>query len=392
MRVCACARAAFVTYFFYPKGKGGKKYARERGVFLDTSFSSSSSSSSSFKITTRRASGRRRMNGTPPPDVQLENVYDVWIAMRSKLRGYSTVIFDRLQRVVFVGGGGEEKEEEENAAPSRIRSVVFVRGSGKCVGKAIQVAEYVQRRFVGGTVYRSVTIGMIRAGERVFYGHNETMQPSFPRDRPMISIGLSLDRTRLMETMDLLEQVEQNMMHRSRPKECRRAQHKSIKVPLDGEDEDEEEEEEEEEEGEEEEEEEEEEEKEEEGEEAREEKEEEEKREGEGTTINLLNESEEWPQLQRQKAPLEEEEVVQKQKEGNANNNNNNNNNGSNKEEEEEEEEEETESSQSSESDQENFFSPAERHTSSYRPRRRKELHGEKTARGSSTPSYEKHV
>ena len=68
----------------------------------------------------------------------------------------------------------------------------------------------------------------------------------------MISIGLSLDRTRLMETMDLLEQVEQNMMHRSRPKECRRAQHKSIKVPLDGEEEDEEEEEEEEEEGEEE--------------------------------------------------------------------------------------------------------------------------------------------
>ena len=70
------------------------------------------------------------MNGTPPPDVQLENVYDVWIAMRSKLRGYSTVIFDRLQRVVFVGGGGEENEEE-NATPSRIRSVVFVRGSGK---------------------------------------------------------------------------------------------------------------------------------------------------------------------------------------------------------------------------------------------------------------------
>ena len=164
MRVCACVRAAFVTYFFTPKEKGGKKYARERGVFLDTSFSSSSS----FKITTRRASGRRRMNGTPPPDVQLENVYDVWIAMRSKLRGYSTVIFDRLQRVVFVGGG-EEKEEEENAAPSRIRSVVFVRGSGKCVGKAIQVAEYVQRRLVGGTVYRSVTIGMIRAGESVLW-------------------------------------------------------------------------------------------------------------------------------------------------------------------------------------------------------------------------------
>ena len=247
MRVCSCSFR--YLFFFYPKGKGGKKYARERGVFLDTSFSSSSSSSSSssFKITTRRASGRRRMNGTPPPDVQLENVYDVWIAMRSKLRGYSTVIFDRLQRVVFVGGGGEEKEEEENAAPSRIRSVVFVRGSGKCVGKAIQVAEYVQRRFVGGTVYRSVTIGMIRAGERVFYGHNETMQPSFPRDRPMISIGLSLDRTRLMETMDLLEQVEQNMMHRSRPSECRRVQHKSIKVPLDDEEEDEEEEEEEEE-------------------------------------------------------------------------------------------------------------------------------------------------
>ena len=160
-------------------------------------------------------------------------------------------------------------------------------------------------------MYRSVTIGMIRAGERVFYGHNETMQPSFPRDRPMISIGLSLDRTRLMETMDLLEQVEQNMMHRSRPSECRRVQHKSIKVPLDDEEEDEEEEEEEE--GEEEEEEGEEE-KEEEGEEAKEEKEEEEKREGEGTTINLLNESEEWPQLQRQKAPSEEEEVVRKTK------------------------------------------------------------------------------
>ena len=63
----------------------------------------------------------------------------------------------------------------------------------------------------------------------------------------MISIGLSLDRTRLMETMDLLEQVEQNMMHRSRPSECRRVQHKSIKVPLDDEEEDEEEEEEEEE-------------------------------------------------------------------------------------------------------------------------------------------------
>ena len=53
------------------------------------------------------------MNGTPPPDVQLENVYDVWIAMRSKLRGYSTVIFDRLQRVVFVGGGGEEKKKKK---------------------------------------------------------------------------------------------------------------------------------------------------------------------------------------------------------------------------------------------------------------------------------------
>ena len=275
--MCACARmlVQLSLLIFLPKRKRRQKIrARERSVFrYFFSSSSSSSSSSSFKITTRRARGRRRMNGTPPPDVQLENVYDVWIAMRSKLRGYSTVIFDRLQRVVFVGGGGEEKEEE-NAAPSRIRSVVFVRGSGKCVGKAIQVAEYVQRRFVGGTVYRSVTIGMIRAGERVFYGHNETMQPSFPRDRPMISIGLSLDRTRLMETMDLLEQVEQNMMHRSRPSECRRVQHKSIKVPLDDEEEDEEEEEEEEE-GEEEEEEGEEE-KEEEGEEAKEEKEEEE--------------------------------------------------------------------------------------------------------------------
>ena len=69
--MCACARMlvqlSLLIFFFYPKGKGGKKYARERGVFLDTSFSSSSSSSSSssFKITTRRASGVKDER-TPP--------------------------------------------------------------------------------------------------------------------------------------------------------------------------------------------------------------------------------------------------------------------------------------------------------------------------------------
>jgi hypothetical protein len=139
---------------------------------------------------------------------ELENVYDVWIATRSKLRGYSTVVFDRLQRVLLLFGSEEERrrEGEEGGEEDEkgIRSVVFVRGSGQCVGKAIQVAEYVSRRFVGGTVHRQVTIGTIRAGQRVFHGHDETMQPSFPRDRPMISLGLSLDKKRLKETMDLL--------------------------------------------------------------------------------------------------------------------------------------------------------------------------------------------
>ena len=43
---------------------------------------------------------------------ELENVYDVWIATRSKLRGYSTVVFDRLQRVLLLFGEEEERRRE----------------------------------------------------------------------------------------------------------------------------------------------------------------------------------------------------------------------------------------------------------------------------------------
>ena len=43
---------------------------------------------------------------------ELENVYDVWIATRSKLRGYSTVVFDRLQRVLLLFGSEEERRRE----------------------------------------------------------------------------------------------------------------------------------------------------------------------------------------------------------------------------------------------------------------------------------------
>ena len=75
---------------------------------------------------------------------ELENVYDVWIATRSKLRGYSTVVFDRLQRVLLLFGSEEERrrEGEEGGEEDEkgIRSVVFVRGSGQCVGKAIQLS------------------------------------------------------------------------------------------------------------------------------------------------------------------------------------------------------------------------------------------------------------
>ena len=76
---------------------------------------------------------------------QLENVYDVWIATRSKLRGYSTVVFDRLQRVLLLfegeeerrreGEEGGEEEEKKTSSSSGIRSVVFVRGSGQCIDR-----------------------------------------------------------------------------------------------------------------------------------------------------------------------------------------------------------------------------------------------------------------
>ena len=68
--------------------------------------------------------------------------------------------------------GEKEKKEEKRTKKVYDRSF-SVRGSGQCVGKAIQVAEYVSRRFVGGTVHRQVTIGTIRAGQRVFHGHDE---------------------------------------------------------------------------------------------------------------------------------------------------------------------------------------------------------------------------
>ena len=332
----------------------------------------------------------------------LANVYDVWIATRSKLRGYSTVVFDRLQRVLVfpeeVSEEGEDKEEgeEEEEGEKRekenaeIRSVVFVRGSGQCVGKAIQVAEYVGRRFMGGKVYRQVVIGTAKAGTRAFHGHDETTQPSFTRDRPMISIGLSLDQKRLKKTVQLLEKLERDMHMAyavAPPKltttTTTKAYHRIAQAESDWSREEEEEEEE--------------------SEEEESEEEEEEEQEGEEEQkFPLLNDSQEFPRLQREEEkPTKHKEVVE-HKEVDVADTNDIKENDTKKEEGKDSKKEgmaesssesssSSSSSSSSELDEENI-SPVERRASSYESgtdrRRQKNLHGEKTTRGSSTPPH----
>ena len=353
---------------------------------------------------------------------QLANVYDVWIATRSKLRGYSTVVFDRLQRVLVFPEEvseegeeeeGEEEEEEEGEKKEKenaeIRSVVFVRGSGQCVGKAIQVAEYVGRRFMGGKVYRQVVIGTAKAGTRVFHGHDERTQPSFTRDRPMISIGLSLDQKRLKKTVQLLEKLERDMhmAYAVAPPKLKtttttiKAYHRIAQAESDSSREEEEEEEESEEEEEEE-------------SEEKEEEEEEEEQEGgeeqegeEEQKFPLLNDSHEFPRLQREEEkPTKHREVVE-HKEVDVADTNDIKENDTKKEEGKDSKKEgmaesssesssSSSSSSSSELDEKNI-SPVERRASSYESgtdrRRQKKLHGEKTTRGSSTPPHrEKHV
>ena len=168
---------------------------------------------------------------------QLENVYDVWIANRSKLRGYSTVCFDRLQRTVekreqikrtansspvsasaSTSGkeGRLEQEEQRSWADDDgerliTRSCVFVRGSGLCVLKAVQVAEYVRSRFKGGFVYQHVSIGTVPAGKKQTSPQEDGVEREdreFSKERPMISIGLSLSKTRLKQVVDRLERIE----------------------------------------------------------------------------------------------------------------------------------------------------------------------------------------
>ena len=115
---------------------------------------------------------------------QLANVYDVWIATRSKLRGYSTVVFDRLQRVlVFPEEVSEEGEEEEGEGRRRRRREERERKRGDTIG-GFRAREWPVR-------WKSDSGGRIR-GATIYGG--ESLSTSRDRDCKSGNQGVSWTR------------------------------------------------------------------------------------------------------------------------------------------------------------------------------------------------------